>query len=304
MKAAICTQYGSSNVIEIMERPKPTISSNEVLIKVMASAVNSGDVRVRGLMVNPLLKIVMRMVLGWKKPRKDILGVALSGIIEEIGSQVSKFKVGDEVFAMTGMRFGGHAQYAALKETSAMTLKPKLASFEEAAVIPFGGTTALHFLRKAKISKNNNVLIYGASGSVGTSAVQVAKYMGANVTAVCSDRHREKIVSLGIKNILDYKSDAFKNLDSKYDIIFDAVGKIKRSKVNHLLKPQGRFISVKGNGVASEKKEDLMLLAKMFDEGKLKAVINRTYPLDEIGLAHDYVDKGTKTGNVAIKIEH
>ena len=277
MKAAICTQYGSSNVIEIMERPKPTISSNEVLIKVMASAVNSGDVRVRGLMVNPLLKIVMRMVLGWKKPRKDILGVALSGII---------------------------AQYAALKETSAMTLKPKLASFEEAAVIPFGGTTALHFLRKAKISKNNNVLIYGASGSVGTSAVQVAKYMGANVTAVCSDRHREKIVSLGIKNILDYKSDAFKNLDSKYDIIFDAVGKIKRSKVNHLLKPQGRFISVKGNGVASEKKEDLMLLAKMFDEGKLKAVINRTYLLDEIGLAHDYVDKGTKTGNVAIKIEH
>lgn len=304
MKAAICTQYGSSNVIEISEIPKPINSSKEVLIKVMASAVNSCDVRIRGLKVNPLMRIIMRVVLGWKKPRNHILGLALSGVIEEVGSEVHTFNVGDEVFAMTGMRFGGHAQYAVLKESSAMVLKPKLASFEESAALLFGGTTAIHFLRKAKICKKDKVMIYGASGSVGTAAIQVAQYMGADVTAVCSHRHRNKILDLGIKNIIDYKTNEFKNLDIQFDIVFDAVGKINKTDIKHLLKPHGIFISVKGNGVASEKKEDLILIAKMFDQGKLKAVIDRTYPLDEIALAHDYVDKNIKTGNVAIKIEH
>ena len=304
MKAAICTQYGSPDRVVVKDVPKPIISSNEVLIKVMASAVNSGDVRTRGLVANPLMRMAMRLVLGFKKPRKSILGVALSGEIIEIGSKVTSFKVGDQVFAMTGIQFGGHAQYAALKQSSAMVLKPRYAPYEEAAVLPFGGTTALHFLRKAKIREGKGVLIYGASGSVGTSAVQITKYLGAYVTAVCSGRHVSVINSLGVDEVIDYQTKAYNELNRQYDIIFDAAGKIKKKDISHLLKSDGIFMSVAGYGVASEKKEDLELLAKMYDEGKLKPVIDRSFPLEEIVLAHHYVDQGIKTGNVAIIISH
>lgn len=304
MKAAVCTKYGSPNWLKVMEVPKPTISSKEVLIKVMASSVNSADVRTRGLVASPLMRVAMRLILGFNKPRNSILGVALSGEIVEIGRDVTQFKVNDQVFAMTGMRFGGHAQYAVLKQTSAMVLKPTRATYEEAAVLPFGGTTALHFLRKANIEEGQRILIYGASGSVGTSAIQVAKYLGVHVTAVCSSKHIQVLHALGPDEIIDYQSDAFKILDTQYDIIFDAVGKIKKTDVSHLLKPDGAFTSVDGHGVASEKKEDLRLLARMFDEGKLKPVIDKTFLLEEIVAAHEYVDQGSKTGNVAITMHH
>lgn len=304
MKAAICTGYGSPDLVKVMDVPRPMVKKGELMIKVMASAVNSGDARVRGLVASPVLRIGLRLALGIKKPRKAILGVALAGEIVEIGEGVNQFKVGDQIFAMTGMRFGGHGQYAVLSEKSAMALKPKSALYEEAAVLPFGGTTALHFLRRAGLQDGNQVMIYGASGAVGTSAVQLANILGAEVTAVCSDRHKAVVSELGANKLLDYRRVDISKLEVRYDIIFDAVGKIRKNEIKHLLKPNGRFISVAGYGVASEKKEDLQLLAQLFDEGKLKAVIDRSFPLEEIALAYRYVDQGVKTGNVAITINH
>ena len=275
----------------------------------MASAVNSGDVRLRGLKVNPVMRIPLRLVLGVTKPRKPILGVALAGEIAEVGEDVRLFKVGDQVYAMMGMRFGGHGQYATLSEKSCIGLKPATSTYEEAAVLPFGGTTAIHFLNKAGIKSGQEVMIYGASGAVGSSAVQVATYLGAKVTAVCSGRNTAKMIELGARESIDYKTTNIKSTDivalsKKFDIIFDAVGKVNKNEVNHLIKEGGKFISVAGYGTALGRKEFLNLLAKMFEEGKLDAVIDRTYLLDEIVEAHRYVDQGDKTGNVAITIPH
>lgn len=304
MKAAVCTGYGTPDKIKVMEVENPKHKKGEVLIKVMASSVNSGDVRLRGLIANPVTKTALRLVMGINKPRKAILGVSLAGVIVSLGEGVTAFKVGDEVYAMTGMRFGGHAEYAVLSEKSCMWHKPKSASFEEAAVLPFGGTTALHFLQKAGIQKDQNIMIYGASGAVGTSAVQVAKYLGCHVTAVCSGRHAEILYEIGADDIIDYKTQDFNRVNKKYDIIFDAVGKIKEKDVEHLLSAKGVFTSVAGHGVASEKKSFLETLNIMFEEGKLKAVIDRTFTLDDIVAAHEYVDQGVKTGNVLVRIVH
>lgn len=304
MKAAVCEGYGAPEKIKVMDVPIPVVKKGEVLIKVMASSVNSGDVRVRGLIANPVTKIALRVVLGISKPRKPILGVALSGEIVEIGEGVTQFKKGDAVFAMTGMRFGGHAQYAVLSEKGCIGLKPKTATYEEAAVLPFGGTTAIHFLQKAGIKRGQDVMIYGASGAVGSSAVQVAKYLGTNVTAVCSGRHMEKVYTIGADSVIDYKKQNYKSQTKQYDLIFDAVGKIKKSDVETLLKPNGIFTSVAGHGVASEKKEFLDLLVEMYEAGQLNAVIDRTFTLDDISAAHRYVDLGAKTGNVAVVISH
>ena len=304
MKAAVCTGYGTPDKIKVMEVENPKHKKGEVLIKVMASSVNSGDVRLRGLIANPVTKTALRLVMGINKPRKPVLGVTLAGVIVSVGDEVTSFKVGDEVYAMTGMRFGGHAEYAVLGEKSCMWHKPKSASFEEAAVLPFGGTTALHFLQKAGIQKDQNIMIYGASGAVGTSAVQVAKYLGCHVTAVCSGRHAEILYQLGADAVIDYKTQDFKRVNKTYDIIFDAVGKIKDKDVENLLSSKGVFTSVAGHGVASEKKSFLEMLSAMFEEGKLKAVIDRTFTLDDIVAAHEYVDQGVKTGNVVVRIVH
>lgn len=304
MKAAVCEGYGSPDKIKLLDVQVPKVNKGEVLIRVIASSVNSGDVRVRGLIASPVTKTALRLVLGITKPRKPILGVALAGKIVEIGEGVSLFDVGDEIFAMTGMRFGGHAQYAVLSEKGCMGLKPKTATYEEAAVLPFGGTAAIHFLQKAGIKKGQQVMIYGASGAVGTAAVQIAKYLGASVTAVCSSQHVETLQSIGADEVIDYKKQDYKKQSKQYDLIFDAIGKIKKNDVDSLLKPSGTFTSVAGHGVASEKKEFLDLLVQMYDEGKLNAVIDRTFSLEEIVLAHRYVDQGSKTGNVAITIPH
>jgi len=304
MKAAICEAYGSPDNIRVMDVPMPLVKKGDVLIKVMASSVNSGDVRTRGLIANPVTKIALRLVLGITKPRNPILGVALAGEIVEIGEGVTQFKKGDAVFAMTGMRFGGHAEYAALSEKGCIGLKPKTATYVEAAVLPFGGTTAIHFLQKASIKSGQKVMIYGASGAVGSSAVQIAKYFSTNVTAVCSGRHMETLYAIGADAVIDYKKQNYKNQTQQYDLIFDAVGKIKKSDVEMLLKPNGVFTSVAGHGVASEKKEFLDLLAQMYDAGQLNSVIDRTFTLDDIVAAHRYVDLGSKTGNVAVVISH
>lgn len=304
MRAAVCLGYGAPEQVKVMEVPVPKIGKKDILIKVMASAVNSGDVRMRGLKVNAITRVVLRLVLGVSKPRNPILGVALAGEIVEIGEEVRSFKVGDQVYAMTGFRFGGHGQFASISEKACIALKPASATYEEAAVLPFGGTTAIHFLNKAGLKSGHKVMIYGASGAVGSSAVQVATYLGAKVTAVCSGRNAQKMLELGAHEIIDYKTTDIKSLAKQFDVIFDSVGKIKKNDVKHLLREGGQFISVAGYGPASERKEFLSLLSEMFEEGKLNAVIDRTYTLDQIVEAHRYVDQGVKTGNVAITIPH
>lgn len=305
MKAVICQKYGPPAVLKIQEVGKPSPKADEVLIKIMATAVNTADVRVRGLRVpGMIMRAVMRVVLGWGGPRKQILGVALSGIIEAVGDQVKNFKVGDEVYAATGFQFGAYGEYTTISEKKTVVLKPKKATFEEAAVIPFGGTTALYFLQKAGVveSKGKKVLVYGASGAVGTAAVQIAKHYGAEVTAVCSEDGMELVKSLGADSVIVYTRENFTKSNEQYQIIFDAVGKTTKKVCVKILAPKGIFVTVEGLDVASETKEQLNLLSELFDNGEYKAVIDRTYALDDIVEAHRYVDLGTKKGNVAIKV--
>lgn len=270
----------------------------------MATAVNTADVRVRGLRVPGILRVVMRVVLGFAGPRKQILGVVLSGIVEEVGDRVMNFKVGDEVYAATGFRFGTYAQYTTLPENKAIALKPKKASFEEASAIPFGGTTALHFLHKGGIeeSRGKKVLVYGASGAVGTAAVQIAKHYGAEVTAVCGEDGVELAKSLGADHVIVYTKEDFTNSNEQYQIIFDAVGKTTKKVCRRLLALNGTFVTVGGLDTASETKAQLNLLSELFDKGEYKAVIDRTYALEDMVEAHRYVDQGTKKGNVVISV--
>lgn len=309
MKAAICTTYGGPEVVKILEVPKPTPKPNQVLIKVMASAVNSGDVRVRGLQVEGFLRIVMRFVLGFTKPRQPILGVVVAGVVESIGSKATQFKPGDAVYGMAGFSFGGHAEYVALSEKRALALLPKGASFEEAAALPFGGTTALYFLHKAGLKKSDpqsgqtqNVLIYGSTGAVGTAAVQIAKHYGATVTAVCGEQGVELTQSLGADTIVVYTKEDITKSTKQFDIIFDAVGKTSKKQCAPLLATGGKFVTVGGLDTASETKEQLAELNAMYENGELQVVIDKTFTLDEIVEAHRYVDTGSKKGNVVVTI--
>lgn len=307
MKAYICDKYGPPEVLKLAEIEKPKPKKNEVLIEIKSTAVNSGDVRLRALRVDDgamgsFAKIILRIVIGFKGPRKKVLGAVLSGVVREIGSEVDKFKVGDEIFAMTGMKFGGFAEYATLSQDKGIWLKPKKASFEEASAIAFGGTTALYFLHKAGISKSKKVLIYGSTGAVGTSAVQVSKSEGANVTAVSGPDGIELTKSLGADRVYNYKEQNISELNEQFDIIFDAVGKLPKNKCKDILKDNGSYVTVGGLDVAKETQSDMKQLVEMFDEGKLKAVIDKTFSFDEMVEAHRYVDTGHKKGNVVVTI--
>ncbi|EJR01145.1 MULTISPECIES: NAD(P)-dependent alcohol dehydrogenase [Bacillus] len=302
MKAIICTKYGPPNVLKLQDVEKPTPKKNEVLVKIHATSVTTGDCRMRGFNSPLLFWIPMRIILGFKKPRKPILGVELSGEIEEIGTDVTQFKKGDQVFALTELNVGGYAEYTCVHESGLISLKPTNVTYEEAAVIPFGGTSALHFLRKAHIKKGQQALIYGASGSVGTAAVQLAKYFEATVTAVCSNSNFELVQSLGANHVIDYTKEDFTRRAERYDIIFDAVGKIKKSLCQKVLTPNGKYVSVNGM-MAKVSKEDMLLLKMLTEEEKLKPVIDKTYPLEEISEAHTYVETGHKKGNVSITLK-
>jgi NADPH:quinone reductase-like Zn-dependent oxidoreductase len=296
MKAAICTKYGTADVIQLQEVKTPSIKDDQVLIKVYATTVTSGDCVIRASKM-----LFMRLLFGLSKPRRHILGSELAGTIEAVGKNVKTFKAGDEIFAYTGMKVGAHAEYIALPENGVLAAKPKNMTFAEAASIAFGGTTALRFLRKGNIQQGQKVLIYGASGAVGTSAIQLAKHFGATVTAVCSSRNLELVKSLGADHVIDYTKENFTQTEARYDLIFDAVGKSSKSNGIIALAPNGKFISVAG-GLAKENLEDLILLKELAESGVIQSVIDTCYPFEQISEAHRYVDNGHKKGNVVITI--
>ncbi|MFQ6584782.1 NAD(P)-dependent alcohol dehydrogenase [Priestia megaterium] len=303
MKAMVCTKYGKPDVLQLEEVEKPIPKENEILIKIHATTVTSGDCRVRSFNSPLLLWLPMRIVLGLRKPRKSILGVELAGEVEDVGKNVTRFKKGDQLFAMTGMKFGGYAEYICLPEKGTIVVKPENVTHEEAASISFGGTTALHFFRKGNIQAGQKVLIYGASGAVGTAAVQLASYYGAEVTGVCSAKNSELVKSLGADYVIDYQNEDFNKKEERYNLIFDAIGKITKNQCKGALALNGRFVSVEGQGIAKVQTEDLLLLKKLMEEGRIKSVIDRCYSLEQIPEAHEYVETGHKVGNVVVVLK-
>jgi len=324
VKAIVCTRYGPPEVLQLKEVSQPTLGDNDVLIKVHATTVTSGDSRMRSFKVPLSFWLPARMALGLRKPNNPILGAELAGEIESAGKDVKLFKKGDQVFAYPGHNGGAYGEYICMSEKGCLAIKPANMTFEEAAAIPFGGNTALHFLRKGNIRSGQKVLIYGASGSVGTFAVQLARYFGAEVTGVCGTTNLELAKSLGADKVIDYTKGDFTKNGETYDVIFDAIGKSSFSGCMRSLKKEGiylhavatpavmlrmRLASMKSSkkligGTAIPDIENLIFLKELVEAGKIKPVIDRCYPLDRMAEAHRYVDRGHKKGNVVITIEH
>jgi NADPH:quinone reductase-like Zn-dependent oxidoreductase len=317
MKAIVYTTYGPPEVLQLKEIRKPTPKDNEILVRIRATAVNSGDWRLRK--ADPF---GVRLFFGLRKPKINVLGGVLSGEIEKTGKNVTRFKVGDKIFGSTDMRFGAYAEYKCMPETASLALKPESMTYKEAAVIPFGGAAALHFLKQAGITPGQRVLVNGASGAVGTAAVQLAKYFGAHVTGVCSTSNMELVRSLGADKVIDYTKEDFTGNGETYDVIFDTVNKLSVPKSLKSLNRKGILLlsaaempqmtrgllaSITGSrkvkmGVTRQTAADISFLKKVIEEGKMKSVIDRTYPLEAMAEAHAYVEKGHKKGNVAIEL--
>ncbi len=320
MKAIAWTKYGEPKVLKLKEFKKPVPKNNEVLIKIHASSVTAGDARLRAMQVPTGFWLLTRLAFGLTKPRKKIIGMDFSGEIEFIGKDVKLFNKGDLVYGTTGMKLGANAEYVCVSQQSSLVKKPNNITHEQAAAVIFGGLTAIHFLRdKVNIQRGQKVLINGASGAVGTAAIQLAKYFGAEVTGICSTSNIELIESIGAKNSIDYtKSDVLEN-KQKYDVILDAVGNLSVSRLRNSLTKEGKLILINADlptilfsitqnniicGVADESKEALDFLRELVEEGDFKAVIDRIYPLEQVAEAHRYVDTGRKKGNIVLTVEH
>lgn len=306
MKAIVATQYGGPEVLQLKEVQKPTPKDNEVLIKVHATTVTAADFRMRSFTVPAAVWIPARLALGITKPRQPIFGSELSGVVEAVGKGVTRFKVGDQVFASTlTENFGGYAEYKCLPEKAMMVIKPVNLTYEEAAALPIGATTALRLLRKGNTLasvRGQKVLIYGASGSVGTYAIQLAKYFGAEVTGVCSTSNLELVKSLGADHVSDYTKEDFSATEERYDIIYDTLGKLPKSQAAKLLAPNGTFVSMASLST-KEGMDNLIFIKELVEKGEIKAVIDRRYPLENMVEAHRYMDTGRKKGNIVITVQ-
>ena len=307
MKAIVYERYGPPEVLQIKEIQKPTPKNNEVLIKVRATTVTIGDTRMRSFTVPREQWLFARLYLGIRKPKRSILGMELAGEIEAVGKDVTRFKVGDPVFASTfEVDFGGYAEYKCIAEDGLLAIKPANLTFEEAAASVGAGMTALRCLKRGNIQRGQTVLIYGASGAVGTNAVQLVKNLyGGHVTGVCSTANLDLVKSLGADRVLDYTKEDFSQDGETYDVVFDAVAKFPPAKAKKALKKKGVYLNVhkdahdEGNIIRNQ---ELLALKELIEAGKLKPVIDRVYPMEQVVEAHRYVDRGHKKGNVVIKI--
>ncbi len=306
MKAVVYTRYGPPEVLRLADVPKPAPRDHEVLVKVHATTVTIGDTIMRSfnLPIHGWQKIMAMLILGWRRPKRAVLGMELAGEIEAVGRQVTRFKPGDPVFASTfAVNFGGHAEYKCLPENGVIALKPAVLTYEEAAAVPGAAQTAWRCLQKGRLQPGQKILIYGASGAVGTNAVQLAsRHFGAEVTGVCSGANLALVRSLGACQVIDYTRQDFTQSGATYDVVFDAVGKLTPAQGKAALKPAGVYLNVHANSGGDEKLETLLLLKGLIEAGKLRPVIDRVYPLEQIVEAHRYVEQGHKKGNVAITV--
>jgi len=322
MKAVVCTKYGPPEVLQVRDVRKPAPAANEVLVKVRATTVTMGDHRIRSFTVPALVWLPARLVLGLRGPRKAILGIELAGVVEAVGADVRRFKPGDQVYAATLRGFGAWAEYRCLPEDSAIAAMPRNLYFEEAAAVPIGARTALHYLRRAALRAGQEVLIYGASGSVGTYAVQLAKHFGAHVTAVASGANLGLLRSLGADEVVDYTAGDFSRHARRYAVVFDTVGKCPLDVALRLLDADGTYLNctpaMPGLRMLREKlagkrrlivgeappetAEALEFLAGLIEGRKLQVVIDRRYTLEQMVEAHQYVDRGHKKGNVVVQV--
>jgi NADPH:quinone reductase-like Zn-dependent oxidoreductase len=322
LKAAVYTRYGPPDVVSIKEIETPTPKDNEVLIRVHATTVTTGDARVRALNLPKGFGLIGRLAIGISGPRQPILGSELAGVIEAVGKDVTKFKVGDQVLAFTDAKLGCHAEYKTMPEDGALARKPANLSFEEAATLCFGGTTALHFFRKGNLQRGEKILIVGASGGVGTAAVQLAQNFGAEVTGVCSTANVDLVKSLGADSVIDYTRDDFTRNGETYDVIMDTAGSAPFPRCKNSLKENGRLLVVLGGlpdilrvpvvamtskkkvvaGPASIPATDIAVLAGFAETGEYKAVIDSRFPFDRIVDAHRRLEAGHKKGNVVVTL--